>query len=442
MKILKSLIACIVILSQVTIAPADVIQQKEGTKNCTFVLDTRQARYGYGDAFFSKGSPAVTVARTNDATHWGTYQNSAGTLVRDSSNTIRLAYGTYDINGYTPYPNPIILREGAVQNMVWWNEDLTNAQWVKTDTTIGSNEAAAPDAATTADSVTATAANGTCIQATAGVDASSASVFLKRKTGTGKVYVTWDNGETYTDITAALAAGLVVGEWIRPYSEGYVAATSRGIGIKIETSGDAVYMWGAQMESGKKITSSYIPTNGTRYTRNKDSLTYAGASNFTVSDSGSILLRFRILRKPNQQVAGNDYRTLLMMQIDASNYWTIKFNSQANNYCYFTTKNATSETATSFGNFDAFNKYDSITLIVLYSAAGSYPGQSTWKENTFVNGMFVNHGNATYPPVGAVPNIVMDDSSNDMGLEVLIFSPEVWTLDEVAEMQAKYGGSL
>jgi hypothetical protein len=428
-----------IFLSIYKFSTAEVNIQKDGLVNSSFVFDARKTRYPTGDALFARGNPVLDVKRTNDATHWGTYVNSTGVIVRDSSNTSRTCYGYWNETGYQSIGYPAIYKECLSQNIIWASEDLTDVHWTKTNVTIGQNQTAAPDGQTSADSVTANETNGTCIQTVAGTAQRSAGVFLKRKTGTGDVFVTYDNGETYTNITSNLASALLDDEWIRPYSDGFSPATSGGLGIKIATAADSVYMWGGQFE-GRAILTSYIPTTtAVRYTRNSDSLYFNGTSNFLGSDTGSILFRCRLLRRPNQQEDGAQYSNYVTITIDASNNWYIMHSSNTNNYLFFGSENATGSTISSFGNLSTYSKYQPVTLIAAYSNTGGfYEGQNGWLQVSYVNGTRTSQSQTNYVPVGTIPNIVMLSAYHDFILESIVISPVAWNLEQVAKMNERY----
>jgi hypothetical protein len=166
------------------------------------------------------------------------------------------------------------LAEGARTNRCLWSEEFDNAVWAATNITVGA-EVSAPDGATTAETLTASAGNGTIIQ-DLGVVASAAktfSVWLKRKTGTGNIDLTMDGGASWTTKT-------ITSSWAR-YSVTQTLA-DEDVGIRIVTNTDAIYAWGAQVETAA-FASSYIATTAAAVTRNADVLTWAASGN--VSDS-------------------------------------------------------------------------------------------------------------------------------------------------------------
>lgn len=166
------------------------------------------------------------------------------------------------------------LSEGQRTNRCLYSEDFTNAAWVKTNCTISADSIAAPNGATTADTLTATAGNATMIQ-DLGVVASASKaggVWLKRKTGSGNIQLTMDNGTGWTTVA-------VTGTWTR-FSKIQTLA-DEDFGIRIVTSGDEIYVWGGQVETGiaTAYIGTYIPTTAAAVTKNPDYLTFPVASN-------------------------------------------------------------------------------------------------------------------------------------------------------------------
>lgn len=170
------------------------------------------------------------------------------------------------------------LSEGSNTNRCLYSEDFSNAAWVKSNVTVTANSTTAPNGTTTADTLTATAANGTVIQ-DLGVVASapkSGSVYLKRKTGTGNIDMTLDNGATWTTKTLTAA-------WQRFDISQTLA--NEDFGIRIVTSGDEVYAWGGDVQTcyasvtGTNLTTSYIATTSAAASRNEDFLTFAYPGN-------------------------------------------------------------------------------------------------------------------------------------------------------------------
>jgi hypothetical protein len=142
-----------------------------------------------------------------------------------------------------------LIKEAAV-NLQLYSEEFD--QWTNSNTTDLANQVDAPDGKQTADEITASAANGTIVRGVTTTAISyTFSVYLKRKTGTGDIDISVD-GSTW--VTQS-----VTGDWQRfSVTQTGVAGTSN-TGIRIVTSGDEVYAWGAQIEEGT-VATPYIRT--------------------------------------------------------------------------------------------------------------------------------------------------------------------------------------
>lgn len=145
-----------------------------------------------------------------------------------------------------------IVTTPASKNLLTFTEEFDNAAWGKSNATVTANSVAAPDGLMTADTITASAANGTFLQTfTASATPYTFSIWLRRLTGTGDVQLTVD-GTTFVTVA-------VTSEWTRFSTTLTPSAGSRTAGVRLVTSSDAVYAWGAQLETGSTATS---------YTRN------------------------------------------------------------------------------------------------------------------------------------------------------------------------------
>jgi hypothetical protein len=141
----------------------------------------------------------------------------------------------------------------AVTNLVLRSEEFNDASWTKTNATVSSNTATAPNGTLTADTLTATGTNGQIQQVIVGVSGTTyvASFYIKRRTGTGVVNIrAVENIDTPITIT---------NEWARVSFAATATTTTVRIGIRLSTSGDAVDVWGAQLEVGT-VPSNYVQT--------------------------------------------------------------------------------------------------------------------------------------------------------------------------------------
>ena len=105
---------------------------------------------------------------------------------------------------------------------------------------ITSNNAISPDGTQNASLLTANAANQFIYLSAFAAANSTISLYIKRKTGTGDIELSNNGGSSYTILS-------VTDEWNRVQVT-FAAGTNQTV-IKINTSGDEIYLWGAQAEA-------------------------------------------------------------------------------------------------------------------------------------------------------------------------------------------------
>ena len=175
------------------------------------------------------------------------------------------------------------LYEGEVRsNLLLQNRTLTAAAWVATNITTAKDQTGADGVGNSASSITATAANGTILQAiTSASTARATSAYVKRITGSGAIEMTQNGGATWTAVT-------VTSSWSR-VSIPSATVTNPSVGFRIATSGDAIAVDYVQCENGAFVTSA-IETTTAAVTRNADvvSITGAAFSSWYRQDEGTV----------------------------------------------------------------------------------------------------------------------------------------------------------
>jgi len=182
--------------------------------------------------------------------------------------------GVVDAKGPLGY-----LPEGVRINNALWSRDLTNAAWAATNVGTARNAVGVDGAANTATTLTATAGNGTVLQAiTLASQANVFQPFVKRLTGTGVINITVDGGTTWTPITINSSTLTQV--------QVTKTAANPSIGFQIVTNTDAIIVDMADMQNDT-FASTPIPTTTVAVQRNGDQLYYASLNNIFASSGSS-----------------------------------------------------------------------------------------------------------------------------------------------------------
>jgi hypothetical protein len=209
----------------------------------------------------SGSSSLVTFTRASD----GTYFDSAGLLQTAATDVARFNY-----NPLTLAARGLLFEAETRTNVVLWNRDLTNVAWTSTNITAVKDQTGIDGVANSASSITATAGNGTCLQAiTLASSARFQSAYVKRLVGSGVVNMTTDNGSTWTAVT-------VTAGWTRVTIPTQTLANPT-VGFRLVTSGDSIAVDFVQNENGAFATSA-IPVTTVAVTRAADTAVISGAS--------------------------------------------------------------------------------------------------------------------------------------------------------------------
>jgi hypothetical protein len=204
-----------------------------------------------------------------------------------------------------------LLVEPGATNLALWSRDLTQASWVSTNMTAALTATGADGVANSATTLTATAGNATELQAITSASASRVfSAVVRRRTGTGTVQITQDNGSTWTTITLTTS--------FQRFTTPNQTLTNPTVGFRIVTSGDAIDVDFCQAETGSVATSPIVTTAGTA-SRVADVVSLTGASSLIGQATGGTV--FADFEPRNTGV--ND-RIIAGISVDATNFMRIR----------------------------------------------------------------------------------------------------------------------
>lgn len=205
---------------------------------------------------FARGSNIATYTRNSVASYLSPTTNLITYVVANQPR--------FEANGY--------LSEGARTNSLKYSSSPTGAGWVLGQVSVTPFVDVSPDGTLTGAVVGAVANSGSLYQPiTLANSADTGSIYIKRKTGTGAVYLAI-NGSTATgwnEVTATSAYTRVTRT---------ETVLNPVFGIQFQTAGDEVYIWGGQLEAGA-FASTFVPTTSSAVARAADLLYYIGASN-------------------------------------------------------------------------------------------------------------------------------------------------------------------
>ena len=207
----------------------------------------------------------TTATATRATTAWT--RLSTGLYGSVASGSLR---SYYDANGfyrgYLPQKQKI--------NYALQSDDLTQiATWVATTMTTSKTATGADGAANSATILTATAGNATILQTLVRASAQRiTSCWIKRRTGSGVINMTQDNGVTWTPVT-------VTSDWTQVAIAAATAANPI-LGLQIVTNTDAVDVMWFLHEEAAFASATPVPTTTASVTQNGDQLSYPSAGNF------------------------------------------------------------------------------------------------------------------------------------------------------------------
>ncbi len=187
-----------------------------------------------------------------------------------------------------------IVPEEARTELTLYNSDFTNAAWTKSNMATAKTATGPDGVASSATTLTASADNATALQAiTSGSAARITGTWIKRRTGTGNIDITQDNGSTWTTVTVTAGWTLV--------SIASVTSTNPTVGVRIVTNADAVDVALFSHQLGTFLESA-IPTIAATVTRAEDNDSLATSAFCYSATDGTLIVRGRTAKAAGTQI--------------------------------------------------------------------------------------------------------------------------------------------
>ena len=305
---------------------------------------------GYG-LVNGSGNFVFTGTGTSGVYIWGA-QAVEGTTAKDYQKTeTRLNIPRLDYSNGTC---PSILVEPQRTNLLTYSSSFDNGAWVKYGTSINANSIISPSGIQDADKIIENSFTGIhlLIQGTQwDTNSRTASLYVKAAERT-KFYIANTSAEygSFFNLGTGTIDGNIgpftstiedVGNgWYR-ITATHTAAASQTFAIGIYTtytgnftttteyagtSGNGLYIWGAQVEAGSYAT-SYIPTTSASVTRNADVISKTGISSLIGQTEGTVFADFVARGSATQEILG--------ITVAGGGVEYIALISTSNGYLYF-----------------------------------------------------------------------------------------------------------
>ena len=262
---------------------------------------------------FLSGSLDSRITFTRAST--GTYTDSAGVVQSAAIDVPR-----FDYNSSTLAPLGFLVEESR-SNRCSYSQDFTQTTWLANGST-KTTGIADPSGGTTAATITATLANGSLQNAAATVSSGTTytvSIWMRRRTGTGVVGIrAVENVNTPVAITST---------WAR-YSVTVTAVGTLGrVGAYCSTIGDAIDIWGAQLEAGAFRTSYIITPTTAIVTRAADVATIAMLTPWFNPSEGTLFAQFNSVASGTRTVAaindGTSNESIQLRTVSTDPFFTV-----------------------------------------------------------------------------------------------------------------------
>lgn len=239
------------------------------------------------------------------------------------------------------------------ENLLVYSQQFDNIAWTASNITVAPDIIdVAPDDTATAETFTATAANGTVTQSVTLTTATdyTFSVYLKRRTGTGNIDITCDSAGSW--VTQSITSS-----WARYTITQNLSIGSKTPGIRIVTNGDAIDVWGAQLEQ-RNFATIYRQTTTLPFT-------FYVATLVTAPENTPRFIHNSISRFPLGLLMEDSSTNLITYSEDFSNPIYVKTNCSASTNVTIAPSGALAADKLSIGSGTSINVFNfvSVTLV-------------------------------------------------------------------------------
>ena len=267
-----------------------------------------------------------------------------------------------------------LLAEPQRTNLLPYSEDFEKGNWTKTRCTAVINQGISPDGNQNASIITSTGADARIEDQVGSSGAEyTQSIYVKSAQATDVDCQIDFGGLNIVTFSANQ-------EWQRVDTTLTNTSYSPRLRLRILNSGNSVYVWGGQLESGSYAT-SYIPTSGSTVTRVQDQYTKTGISDKINSTEGTLFVEMAALANDGT------YRYVLLSDGATANMIQIRYSDVSNNIQALVYSSSV---------LQAFTSYTPTDTTSFHKMAFKY------KENDFalwVDGTEVGTATSGIPPI-------------------------------------------
>jgi hypothetical protein len=230
------------------------------------------------------GAGDLSATRATTATR----VNSSGLIESVASNVPRL--------DYTDGSCPSILVEPQRTNLVLRSEEFENAVWSKTNITVTANTTTAPNGTLTADKLTPSSSDSYVRYLSFNGTAGSVYTFsfYAKADAITNIRIRQFNA---TELNGTIEFITINNQWQR-FTVTSTCAVNQQVQLWVGggstwSTGEDIFIWGAQLELGEYPT-SYIPTVASTVTRNADVISKTGISDLIGQSEGTMFADFNL----------------------------------------------------------------------------------------------------------------------------------------------------